>query len=209
MALYPVSLCLRNKLCIVIGSGEVASRKIMSLLHAGATVRVIAPEGKKIEGVAHTRRAYRKGDLEGAFLVIAATDSKEVNEAVYRDALSQNILINVVDNPPLCTFFVPSVINRGDMQISISTGGKCPALAKKIRREIEGLYGQEYEAYLTILEEGRRNIMQSFTADERKDKIQDLVDDTVLLELVKANRLAEAREKIRQNALLPGSRQSP
>ena len=201
MSLYPVSLCVENQLCVVIGAGEVALRKIESLLRAGAQVKVIAPGESPVEGVQQVKRAYEKGDLQGAFLVIAATNNGKVNEEVYREARELNIPVNVVDNPPLCTFYVPSVITRGDLQISISTGGKYPALARELRGELEKTYGPEYGIYLELLEEGRKKVLENCTEDVRREKINELLDDREILALVRENRIDEARKRIERAIL--------
>jgi len=185
MPLYPVSLCLAGRLCIVIGAGEVAERKIESLLAAGAKVRVIAPDDVTSGAVEHIRRRYRHGDLSGAFLAIAATDDSEINEAVHREAVERNILVNVVDNPPLCTFFVPAVVTRGDLQISVSTGGKCPALAKKLRIEMESQLGPEMDEYVKTVDRARQEIIRRFSEKDRKKMLNRLLDDELLLSLVR------------------------
>jgi precorrin-2 dehydrogenase / sirohydrochlorin ferrochelatase len=196
MAPYPVSLCIQDRLCIVVGAGDVALRKVESLRNAGARVKVIAPEETGMEGIELIKRPFRPGDLEGAFLVVAATNDREVNEQVYHEAMAAHILVNVVDNPPLCTFYVPSVVTRGDLQISVSTGGKCPALARKIRQEIEALYGPEYEAYLRIVEEARQGIIARYDPALRKDMMNRVLEDVTLREYVWQGRLEEARDRI-------------
>jgi precorrin-2 dehydrogenase / sirohydrochlorin ferrochelatase len=198
MALYPVALCLTGRLCVVIGAGEVAARKINALLEVGARVKVIAPDEPHCDGIEHVRRRYCRGDLQGAFLAIAATDDREVNEEVFREADRLNIPVNVVDKPLLCTFHVPSVMTRGDLQISVSTGGKCPALAKKIRHQIEALYGPEYEDYLKVIEEVRQYMRGAFEAENRRVLLNLVLDDASILELVRKKKLEEAREKLRQ-----------
>ncbi|MGV8122956.1 MAG: bifunctional precorrin-2 dehydrogenase/sirohydrochlorin ferrochelatase [Candidatus Xenobiia bacterium LiM19] len=197
MPLYQVSLCIAGRLCVVIGAGDVAERKIESLLQAGAEVRVIAPDNVMIDGVEFIRRQYKAGDLQGAFLAIAATDDRETNEAVYKEALERNVLVNVVDNPSLCTFFVPSVLTRGDLQISISTGGKCPALAKKMRIDMESRYGTEFDEYLKIVEEARHEILAGFMEEDRREIMNRVLEDAPLFEMVRENRLEEARERVR------------
>jgi len=197
MPLYQISLCIAGRLCIVIGAGDVAERKIESLLQAGAVVRVIAPDDVMIDGVEFIRRHYETGDLQGAFLAIAATDDRLINEAVYKEALERNVLVNVVDNPSLCTFFVPSVLTRGDLQISISTGGKCPALAKKMRIDMESRYGAEFNEYLRIAEEARQAILIAYSEEARREMMNRVLDDDQLFRLVRANRLQEARDRVR------------
>jgi precorrin-2 dehydrogenase/sirohydrochlorin ferrochelatase len=152
---YPVFLNLKDRKVVVVGGGKVAERKVFALLRAGADLRVISREiTRKIErerkkgGIKHIRRQYRKGDLRGKFLAIAATDSSAINERISRDA---PCLVNVVDTPRLCNFIVPSVMKRGAMTIAISTGGISPALSRVVRKELEKLYGSEFSGYLETL----------------------------------------------------------
>lgn len=196
MSLYPIFLRIEKKVCVVIGAGEVALRKIESLRRAGAIVKVIAPEGDVPGEIEHIRRPYASGDLEGASLVIAATDDEKTNREVFEDARSRNIPVNVVDKPPLCTFFVPSVVERGDLRIAISTGGKCPALAKKLRKHLEEIFGEEYGAYVELMEKARQEIIMRFPGDERKRRINEILDDPGIMSLVREKRMDEARERV-------------
>lgn len=166
---YPVFLNLKNKCCVVVGGGKVAERKVLSLLKSGTEVTVISPEltkRLKKEGLSrrikHIQRRYKKGDLKNAFLVIAATDSNEINKKVSEDAPH---LINVVDLPSLCNFIVPSVVERGPLTIAISTSGVSPSMAKAIRKELEKLYGPEFARHLNSLKRIRTKAMA-----EIKDK---------------------------------------
>ena len=142
---YPVFLNMQGQLCVVIGGGEVAERKVQALLEAGAVVTLIAPECTdglvamtSDSSVTWHQRTYETGDLEGAFIAIAATDDRAVNEAVTQEATERNTPLNVVDVTDLCTFIAPSVIHRGPVTLAISTGGMGPALARKLRQELEG-----------------------------------------------------------------------
>lgn len=155
---YPVYLDLTEKRCVIVGGGPVAERKCTSLIKTGAWITVIAPEitrrlkGYKDKGVLkHIGRDYRKGDLLSAHIVISATDSREINERVARDAESLHKLINVVDTPDLCNFIVPAVFRRGMLSIAVSTGGVSPAFAKEIRRELERIYGPEFAEKLEAI----------------------------------------------------------
>ena len=143
-AYYPVFLNLKGRLCVVIGGGEVAERKVKGLLECEARVRIISPEVtpwlRDVAGqgeVDWLPREYREGDLKGAFLAIASTDRQPVNEAVAAEAAREKVVLNVVDNTPLCTFIAPSVVTRGDVTVAISTGGASPALARKLRESLE------------------------------------------------------------------------
>lgn len=144
MSLYPVFLKLKDVPCLVIGGGAVAERKVKSLLEAEASITVISPtvteelrviiaDGK----VEHRQREYREGDLEGYPMVIASTSSREVNGQVYREATKREALINAVDDPEHSSFFMPSVIRRGDLQIAVSTSGRAPYFARKLRQFLQ------------------------------------------------------------------------
>ena len=141
---YPVFLNMQGQLCVVIGGGEIAERKVQALLEAGSVVTLIAPECTdglvamtSDSSVTWHQRTYESGDLEGAFIAIAATDDRAVNEAVTKEATERNTPLNVVDVTDLCTFIAPSVIRRGPVTLAISTGGMGPALARKLRQELE------------------------------------------------------------------------
>lgn len=160
---YPVSLNLSASKCLVVGGGTVALRKIESLLASGAGVTVVSPrmlpEIEGLEGVELLRREFRPEDLEGKFLVIGATDDRAVNELVARTAKERMMLVNVVDVPELCNFYVNALVRRGELAISVSTGGASPALAKRIRRELEERYGEEYAAFLRLMREYRPRVI--------------------------------------------------
>jgi precorrin-2 dehydrogenase/sirohydrochlorin ferrochelatase len=146
---YPLFLDIEGKKCVVIGGGEVATRKVKALLTCRADVVVISPEIEdelKRLNISWIKREYRYGDLDGAQIVISATDSPEVNKKVSEEAREKNILVNVVDNPKLCNFLVPSTLRRGELCIAISTSGRAPSLAKAIRIRLEKIFGPEYES---------------------------------------------------------------
>ncbi|HKJ65359.1 MAG TPA: bifunctional precorrin-2 dehydrogenase/sirohydrochlorin ferrochelatase [Desulfopila sp.] len=166
MKLYPVNLNIEGKSCLIVGGGEVAARKIASLLSCGATVRVVSPEcGPKIKTLAKNgvvqwlRRTYRSSDLDGAFLVFAATDNAEVQRLIVDEAKAKNILVNSADDPVSCTFQVPAKVRRGNLLLTVSTGGGSPALAAKLRRQLENAYGLEYQLLVDLLGRIRREIV--------------------------------------------------
>jgi len=161
---YPAFLNLKGKKVIVVGGGKVAERKILTLLKVDADVTVISPTiTKRIEvlkrrgRIRHISRTYRKGDQKNAFLVIAATDSQDINKEVSQDAVC---LVNVVDSPSLCNFIAPSVVKRGPLTIAISTSGISPGLSRTIRKEIEKLYGSQFTKYLDFLKKIRNRVMK-------------------------------------------------
>ncbi|MFN4196443.1 MAG: bifunctional precorrin-2 dehydrogenase/sirohydrochlorin ferrochelatase [Caldimicrobium sp.] len=177
---YPIFLKLENKEVVVIGGGKVAERKINTLLEYGAKVKVISPElTPRLKDLAEkgkilwVNRAYQKGDLEGAYLVIAATNDPGTQKAVFSEAEEKKIPCNVVDNPEYCSFIVPSTIKRGDLTIAISTGGANPAVARRIRESLEEYFGKEFELYLVLMKKIREEILKSNLSQEQKEnKIQ-------------------------------------
>jgi siroheme synthase-like protein len=158
MSLFPIFVKLEGRLVVVVGGGEIAAGKIEGLLRAGARLRVIAPEvhtlfaepirNRKIDWLP---RKFASGDLDGATLVIAATSAAGVNASVFREAETRGILCNAVDDIENCHFYYGSIVQRGDLQIAISTNGKSPALAQRLRRELEQQFGPEYEMWLEWL----------------------------------------------------------
>ena len=159
---YMACLRLAGRRCLVVGAGEVGLEKVEGLLACGAAVTLVAPEAHPAlaalaaEGsIEWEARAYSREDLDGMFLVIAATDDSEVNIAVSGDGESRAMLVNVVDVPPLCNFILPAVVRSGPLAIAISTAGASPALAKRMKREIAELFGEEYAELAMILNEAR------------------------------------------------------
>jgi len=158
MSFYPICLDLEAKPCVVVGGGRVAERKVLGLLSCSAQVSVISPALTEELQLQHADgniqwidREYRQGDLAQAFLVIAATDDEETQKQVYEEADTNNLLLNVADVPHRCNFILPATARRGDLTISVSTAGKSPALARKIRMELEKRYGPEYRVLVNIL----------------------------------------------------------
>ncbi|MDP4145577.1 MAG: bifunctional precorrin-2 dehydrogenase/sirohydrochlorin ferrochelatase [Bacillota bacterium] len=160
---YPIMLDVENKQCFVIGGGKVAYRKTLSLLEYMASVTVISRdvieefkeliELKKIKFINDT---YSYEYIKGGYLVYASTNSREVNEKIYRDCIKNNKLVNVVDEPDICNFIVPSKLQRGDLTIAVSTNGKSPTLAKKIREDMEESFDFKYEIFLEIMGDIRK-----------------------------------------------------
>jgi precorrin-2 dehydrogenase/sirohydrochlorin ferrochelatase len=155
---FPINLDINGRTCIVIGGGKVALRKTEGLLKCGGNVTVISPklEGKlselaQIKKITWQKRSYQEGDLQNAFLVIAATDDPVIQEAIFSEADKKNLLVNVADVPKWCNFILPATVRRGDLSISVSTAGKSPAMAKKLRKDLEKQFGLEYDLLLQIL----------------------------------------------------------
>jgi len=184
---YPMFVDLSGKRAVLVGGGTVASRKAGTLLDAGAELTVISPKlcpslTKEVERgtIHHISRCYREGDLEGAWLVVAATDDPEVQRQVYEESQWRRIFCFVVAQPSLCTFIVPSMVRRGPLTIAISTGGGSPALAKMLRREMEVEYPEYYGKYVELLGYIRDRIVHSESdPDRRKEKCMALTDPKV------------------------------
>lgn len=171
---YAMMVDLTGRRCLIVGGGVVAERKMKSLIEAKANVMIVSPvvtpaiqKSALNNEVTWQPREYTLADGEGCMLVIAATNSQEVNEHVYRDAMKRDQWINVVDNAELCNFTLPSVVRRGNLQISISTSGTSPSLAKRIKAELEESYGEDYAFYLSIME-GIRIIVKRDIANKKK-----------------------------------------
>jgi precorrin-2 dehydrogenase / sirohydrochlorin ferrochelatase len=174
--LFPMFLKLSARLCLVVGAGPVAESKIASLVEAGARVRVVAPMATPLvrswaqsETIEWQRRPFQPADLEGVFLVVAATSSTEVHELLFELASQRGVLCNIVDVPPLCDFYYPSVVQRGALQIAISTAGQSPALAQRLRKQLEDQFGPGYEEWLAQLGEARDKLYSTkMDPEERK-----------------------------------------
>jgi uroporphyrin-III C-methyltransferase/precorrin-2 dehydrogenase/sirohydrochlorin ferrochelatase len=196
---FPAFIDLRSKPCAVIGGGEVAARKVRSLLAAGAQVRVIAPEPcSELEAlfqqptISHCRRAYAAGDLDGSALVFAATDDPAVNAAVYRDATALGILVNVVDDPDHCSFIVPSQIVRDGICIAISTQGQSPALARHLREKIEQTVPPAYGELANLLGRLRNEVKAAVPTAEERGRRWEAVLESEVLSLIEQGRSADA-----------------
>jgi precorrin-2 dehydrogenase/sirohydrochlorin ferrochelatase len=162
---HPIFLDLRDERVIVIGGGEVAERKVSSLVESGARVTVIAPACTPALTCRAARgeirllsRSYAPGDLDGCRLAYAATDDPEVNRAVHAEATARGVWLNVADQPDLCSFTVPAMVRRGDLTIAVSTNGASPALARRIREELERRFGPEYGELLQRLRSERERL---------------------------------------------------
>lgn len=168
MSLFPIFLKLTGRHCLVIGAGSLAESKIESLRAAEAAITVIAPRAcSSIQALAESgevvwhQRPYVAGDVaDGTFLVVTATDVPEVNRAVYLEATSKSVLCNAVDDPPFCDFYFPSIVRRGDLQVAISTAGQSPALAQRLRKELNEALPLDLGVWLAELGNLRREVLQ-------------------------------------------------
>lgn len=203
MRYYPIYLDIRNKPCVVIGGGDVAERKVMSLLNAGAIVTVISPaitdalKGVSGDGrVKIKERFYQEGDLKGAFIAYAATDNEDTNRKIVEEAHKCGVLLNIVDKPEMCDFIVPSVVERGLLSIAISTSGASPAFAKRLRVEMEEMYGMEYAQFLEIMAAIRQKLLTKEAEGVKKRKFFNELASSSIPEMIKAGRWKEVDRTI-------------
>lgn len=178
MKYYPICLRITDRPCLVIGGGLIAEQKVRSLLDADANVTVVSPaltpglaEWARAGRIVHIPRGYRRGDLVGATLVYAATDDEDLQTQVANDAHEAGVLVNVVDRPRLCDFIVPSILAQGDLLVAVSTSGTSPALAKRIRHDLEASFGPEYAVALTLLKRLRLQLGQRGVPSAERQRI--------------------------------------
>jgi siroheme synthase-like protein len=215
---YIACLKLTGRRCLVVGGGEVALEKVEGLLACDGRVEVVAPAiGPELEAllgegsIAWRARAYEPADLDGAFMVIAATDDSEVNIRVWEDAEARAMLVNVVDVPPLCSFILPAIVRTGPLAIAISTAGASPALAKRMKREIGELFGEPYARLAVMLNDARgwakatlptyrdRKLFFESIVNGRPDPVELIRDgrEDAVLELIACAQLAHAPSGVR------------
>lgn len=202
---YAMFLDLHGKRCLVVGGGSIATSKVDGLLQSAASVTVVSPALTETLGrlaaqgvVVHRARAFDDGDVTGCALVIAATDQPEVNSAVFRAARHRGILVNVVDTPTQCDFYTPAVVRRGALQIAISTDGKVPALARRIREELEHRFGPEYTRYVDVFGELRLGWRRRAHSYELRKSLSAQVLDSPLLAAVRAGDEARITQLLEQ-----------
>ncbi|HLK09854.1 MAG TPA: bifunctional precorrin-2 dehydrogenase/sirohydrochlorin ferrochelatase [Candidatus Binatia bacterium] len=194
MRAHPVSLCLEGRPCVVVGGDPVAEAKTVALLRAGARVTLVSAElpaglaGHVQAGtVRHLARGYRPGDLREAFLAYAVVEDPDVIARLRAEAERERVLLNVADRPEACTFLSPAVVERGNLQVAVGTGGASPGLAAALRRELEGRFGPEYGPFVAILDAVRTALARG---PRRGDVLAALLVSP-LLDLIRGNRLDE------------------
>ncbi len=202
---YPIFLNIRGKRCVVVGGGLVALRKVKALLEHEASVKVISPELcpelsqlAKSRAIQVLQRNYNGGDLQGALIAIAATDDGEINNKVAEEARAKGVLVNVVDDSEHSDFIVPSQLRRGDITIAVSTAGKSPALARKIRTKLEKDFGTEY-ASLALLVDEVRSELKGQGIKINGYGWQEAIDLDVLIELLRAGQNEKAKATLLAN----------
>ncbi len=185
---YPIYIQLHEQPCVVIGGGKIAEGKVEGLLAAGAKVTIVSPDLTprlhalvEQSQVTYIARTYQPGDLTGAFMVICATDQTEVNHQVWQEASANRQLVNVVDDTPRCNFIAPAILRKGDLTIAISTGGKAPALAVRLKESLQNQIGPEYERFLELSGQLREPLAHQVPDFEtRKALWYELVDSDAL-----------------------------
>jgi precorrin-2 dehydrogenase / sirohydrochlorin ferrochelatase len=189
--LFPLFLKLQDRRCLVVGAGTIAEGKIAGLLDTGARLTVVAPQATpqvlqwaKFSKIEYLRRAFETTDLDEMFLVVASTSDSALHRQIFAEARKRGVLCNVVDVPELCDFYYPAVVQRGSLQIAVSTSGESPALAQRLRKELEVQFGPEYEAWLETLAVARADLQADKTLDpeERKRRLHALVTEEAFAE---------------------------
>ena len=203
---YPIYLNLEGKRAVVVGGGPIAEGKIEKLHETGAIVTVISPEVTPAIGryaddgtVRWLQREYRTGDLEGAFIAIAATNRRDVNQLIFEDAERQGILLNVVDDPPRCSFIAPSIVERGPVTLAISTGGVSPALARKLRESLSQSQELQWADMAGVMAKARKQVREMGVSVDPQHWQCCLTND--LLGLAQSGREAEALESLMSRLL--------
>lgn len=200
---YPVNLRLEGRRCMVVGGGSVAERKVESLLQAGALVTVISPDLTPVlkdrvvrAEIEWSQRGFAAGDLTDAFIVIGATNDSEVNRAVAAEARQRGALVNIVDTPALCDFTVPAQVQRGDLVLTVSTNGKSPVFSRRIREEMEELYGPEYGQFLILVSRLRADIKQKLAGSGERELFWREALDREIMNFLRQGMLEEAEERL-------------
>ncbi len=192
MKYYPVHLDIQNRNCLVVGGGSVGTRKVMTLLDCGARVVVVSPAvTEKIEELSNNgqiklqKRGFKLTDLDEMFLVIGATDNQELNRQIHTGTERLGMLCNIADRPEDCNFILPSIVNRGDLIIAISTSGKSPAFAKKIRKDLEKEFGKEYGEFLKLMGTIRKKLLSEDHEPEVHKYLFEQLIDRDLINMIK------------------------
>lgn len=202
--LFPVYLDLRDRPCLVVGGGNVAYRKVCGLYECGARITVVAPQAEEGIGklardgqITWKERNFLASDVEGMILVICATDREALNKEIAGLCKRKGIQVNVVDDPPLCSFFVPSVLRRGSLTLAISTEGKSPLFARKLREQMEEMLSPEYGEFVELLGQAREKVKRAYPDDinQRRKAFEALVNSDIL-ELLLSGQKERAKERV-------------
>ncbi len=203
--LFPVFINLTDKPCLVLGGGQVAARKVQNLLDCGAVVKVISPEAVDVikdcseQGlIKWVRRELEINDLQDVFMVFVATSNPEANQQAVDWCRERNILVNAVDDPPNCDFYVPSVLRRNSLVLAISTEGKSPLYARKLREELESIITPEHGEYVDLLGEQRELIKETISDINVRKKVFEALVDSDIFELLRRGDQVKVRERVQE-----------
>ncbi|MBW1692674.1 MAG: bifunctional precorrin-2 dehydrogenase/sirohydrochlorin ferrochelatase [Deltaproteobacteria bacterium] len=195
MRYYPIYLDVQNRHCLVVGGGSVGARKISTLLDCGASVTVVGPRiSAKLNELAKKttliikKKPFQFSDLKDKFLVIGATDNQELNQQIHAEAERLGILCNIADRPEACNFILPSIVKKGDLVIAISTSGSSPAFAKKLRKDFEKQFGNEYAAFLELMGAIRKKLLAKNHKPEVHKPLFEQLINRGLVEMIKDRR---------------------
>lgn len=195
MRYYPIYLDVQNRNCLVVGGGSVGARKVSTLLDCGASVTVVSPRiNAKLNELSTKatliikKKPFQFSDLKDKFLVIGATDNQELNQQIHTEAERLGILCNIADQPEACNFILPSIVKKGDLVIAISTSGKSPAFAKKLRKDFEKQFGNEYAAFLEVMGAIRKKLMVKDHKPEVHKPLFEQLINKGLVEMIKDRR---------------------
>jgi precorrin-2 dehydrogenase/sirohydrochlorin ferrochelatase len=198
MRYYPINLDIKNRNVLVVGGGGVGSRKVKTLLSCGARVTVVSREvSAQLQALAASgeirleQRSYQSDDLDGMFLVIGATNDEKLNRQISSDAEQLNTLCNIADRPEVCNFILPSIVHRDDLVITISTSGKSPALAKKLRKDLEKQFGEEYGKLLRLMGAIRKKLLRQAHEPEAHKPIFEQLINSDLIGMIQENKLED------------------
>ena len=198
MKYYPVHLDINNRNVLVVGGGSVGTRKVKTLLDCGARVTVVSPEvSRQLRELAASgdiilaERSYQSEDLTGVFVVIGATDDETLNQQISSDADRLNTLCNIADRPEVCNFILPSIVQRDDLVITISTSGQSPALAKKLRKALENQFGEEYGTLLQLMGAIRKKLLQQAHKPEAHKPLFEQLINSDLIVMIQAGKTEE------------------
>lgn len=212
MRYYPVCLDIQNRKCLVVGGGQVGTRKVQTLLVCGARVTVVSPEvtaelaeAARQEKIELRQRAYRTSDMEGAFLVIGATNNETLNRQVHKDAEKAGRLCNIADQPHLCNFVLPALACQGDLIIAISTSGRSPAFAKHLRRRLQAQFGPEYGRFLDLMGAVRNRLLAAEHAPEAHKPLFEQLIRSGLVDMIRDDNI-DGINQVLSRVLGPGFR---
>ena len=210
MQYYPIFLDIKGRDCLVVGGGEVGTRKVKMLLECGASVTVVSIDTTETltclaeeQRIALVTRAYRSSDLDNRFLIIGATNDEELNQQISMGAEKNSQLCNIADRPAACNFILPAIVAQGDLVLAISTCGKSPAFAKKLRKDLEKQFGKAYAVFLELMGAIRsRLLLEKHTPEQHKPLFQKIIDSDIISWI--ENRQFEKIDRLLLDVLGPG-----